>query len=146
MSATSTAAVSGGNTTYKIDYEVKALELTFYLVDTATLDLTTLPGKSRRYRKSSAPTSRGIFTATQTRDRPLGPPPKARNSLWDGLPMKPVFSPRATTCPSLPFTFTNFQLPPFTSTNSLLPLSYRGSSRAPATKFFKHKVMYVTRV
>ena len=32
MSATSTAAVSGGNTTYKIDYEVKALELTFYLV------------------------------------------------------------------------------------------------------------------
>ena len=32
MSATSTAAVSGGNVTYNIDYEGKALELTFYLV------------------------------------------------------------------------------------------------------------------
>ena len=126
------------------------------------MDLTTPPAKSLRPRRSSAPasftprtrtatitqlTSTRMFTATPTRDLPIGSPLKARNSLWPGLPMRPVSSPRVTTCQSLPSTCTNCQWPqftnmffrllPFTNTNFPLLPNRPGNSPELVTRSFK---------
>ena len=133
----------------------------FRFICAATLDLTTPPAKSLRPRRKSAPasftprtrtartsppTSTRMFTATPTRDLPTGSPPKARNSLWPGLPMRLVSHPRVTTCPSPPSTNTSFQLLPSTNTNSQLPPNRPGNSPELVTRSFKEKINWYTTV
>lgn len=69
-------------------------------------DLTEPPARSRRRRSLCPATIRPTesltdrLLATPTKDRPTGSRPKARGSLWAGLPTRTASAPLVTTCPS----------------------------------------------